>query len=172
MGSGQARYGNGIQWFDRLPKIKGNLPDQLEGIVLARDLSQSTTGRYRRGQLAGRRVLFPDYTTVSTGRVGSDWVYFIDNNRTVFTVCTRDDSGATHRYVGPQYVPIPKQVQMVKFAETFGTVENCYRGQFISGGSISAQQFNRIVRANDIDANMTKTKKCEALERLREFVWA
>ena len=100
------------------------------------------------------------------------WVYFIDNNRTVFTVITSADSGATHRYVGPQYVPIPKEVQMVTFAETFGTVENCYRGQFISGGRISTQQFNRSVRANDIDANMTKTKKCEALERLGEFVWA
>ena len=170
---GQARYSNGIQWYDRLSKNKGILPDPFEGIVLARDVSRSTTVRHRRrGQLGGNRVLSPDYTTVSTGRIGSEWVWFIDNNLTVFTVLARNVGNATRRYLGPQYVPIPKEVQMVTFRETFGTVEDCYKGQLKRGGRISPDQFKRIVRANDIDANMTKMKKCEALERMGEFAWA
>ena len=87
---GQARYSNGIQWYDRLSKNKGILPDPFEGIVLARDASRSTTVRHRRrGQLAGHGALFPDYRTVSTGRIGSEWVWFIDNNRTIMASCVR-----------------------------------------------------------------------------------
>ena len=74
--------------------------------------------------------------------------------------------------VGKQYVPIPKEVKMANFAETFGTAENCNRGQLIKGGRLSAQQVNRILRANGIDLNMNKIERCKALERLGEFVWA
>ena len=78
-------------------------------------------------------VLLPDYRTVSTARIGSEWVYSIDNNRAVFTVLALNDGGATHRYVGPQYVPIPKEVKMGTFTETFGSVSNCIRGQLKTG---------------------------------------
>ena len=74
--------------------------------------------------------------------------------------------------VGKQYGLIPKDVQMHTFSETFGTAENCYRGQLIKGGRLSAQQVNRILRANVIGLNMNKKEQCEALERLGEFVWA
>ena len=123
------------------------------------------------GQLTGHGVLLPDYRTVSTARIGSEWVYSIDNNRTVFTVLALNDGGATYRYVGPRYVPIPKKVKMGTFTETFGTVSNCYRGQLITRGRLSAQHVNRILRTNGIDRNLTKTEQCEALERLGEFVW-
>jgi hypothetical protein len=74
--------------------------------------------------------------------------------------------------VGKQYVPIPKEVKMANFAETFGTAENCNRGQLIKGGRLSAKHVNRIIRANGIDPNINKKEQCEALERLGEFVWA
>lgn len=170
---GIARNNHGLAWFDRDPKNKGVLPEPFEGIVLAKDPSQSTRVTYRRrGQLGGHRISFPHYTTDSTGMVGPEWVYFIDNDRTVFTVFTDDTGGSIQRYVGPRYVPIPKEIKMATFTETFGTVKNCYRGQLIREGKISVQQFTRILRANDIDRSVSKTEQCEALERLGEFIWA
>ena len=74
------------------------------------------------------------------------------------------------RLVGRQFVPISKE--MLNFSEIFGTAENCNRGQTKTRGRLSAQQINRILRANDIDQNMNKIERCKALERLGEFIWA
>ena len=170
---GEARHGKGIAWFARDRKNKGVLPEPFEGIVLAKDTSQSTRVKYRKGgQLGGHGISFPHYTTDSTGMVGSEWVYFIDNDLTIFTVFTVDTGDSVQRCVGPQYVPEPKEVKMATFTETFGTVPDCYRGQLKHGGRISVDQFTRILRANGIDRSVSKTEQCEALERLGEFIWA
>ena len=170
---GEARYQYGLAWFARDPKNKGVLPEPFEGLVLAKDPSQATRVRYRRGgQLGRHHFSLPHYTVENTGLIGSEWVYFIDNNLNVFTVVTNDTGDSIQRYVGLPYVPIPKEIKMATFTKTFGTVKNCYRGQLIRGGKISVQQFTRILRANDIDRSVSKTEQCEALERLGEFIWA
>lgn len=170
---GEARYNHGRAWFSRDPKNKGVLPEPFEGLVLAKDPARATRVRYRGGgQLGKHRFRYPQYTVENTEMIGSEWMYFIDNDLTVFTVVTRDTGDSIQRYVGPPYVPIPKEIKMTTFTETFSTVKNCYRGQLVRGGKISVQQFDRILRANDIDRSISKTEQCEALERLGEFVWA